>query len=78
MSDWISVEDELPELRDYSVLAFFDNGAIDMVHIEDYFADITAGLDENGTQLYTKWYKTAGVTHWMELPEPPQPTTKGY
>lgn len=70
---WVSVEDGLPELRDDSVLAYFsDNGGIDMVHIEDYFGDITNGLDEGGKQLYTKWYKSQGVTHWMPLPTPPE------
>ena len=42
-----------------------------MVHIQDYFDDITAGLDENGNQLYTKRYIEMGITHWMYLPELP-------
>lgn len=70
--EWISVEDSLPEIRDDSVLAYFSNGAIDMVHIEDNFKDITAGLNEDGSQKYTKWYISQGITHWMPLPEPPQ------
>lgn len=74
MSDWISVEDRLPESKDDSVLAYWaDNGGMDMVHIQDYFDDITAGIAEDGfTQLYTKWYISSGVTHWMPLPEPPE------
>lgn len=77
MSEWISVEDRLPELGDYSVLAWFDNGelfeqgGIDMVHVEDYFKDITAGFDDEGNQAYTKWYQWQKVTHWQPLPEPP-------
>ena len=71
--EWVSVGDRLPELMDGSVLAFFPKtGSIETVHIQDNFQDITAGLDDDGHQLYTKWYKRAGITHWMELPEPPK------
>lgn len=72
MSAWIKCSDELPELRDDSVLVYFsENGGIDMVHIEDWFSDITNGLDAYGNQLYVKMYATRGVTHWQPLPEPP-------
>ena len=70
--EWISVDDRLPELEDNSVLAYFSHGGIDMVHIQSYFSDITAGLDSKGNQLYTKWYLSQNVTHWMPLPEPPK------
>lgn len=70
---WIKCSKELPELGDYSVLVYFsERGGIDVVHVEDYFGDITSGVDENGNQLYTKWYLSRGVTHWMPLPEPPE------
>ena len=72
MSEWISVKDRLPELGDYSVLAYWGHGGIDMVHVADYFKDITAGVDHQGNQRFTKWYLTSGVTHWMPLPEPPK------
>ena len=69
---WIACNFELPKLGDYSVLAFFsENDGIDMVHVEDYFKDITAGHDEKGNQAYTKWYMWQKVTHWMPLPSPP-------
>lgn len=72
MSEWISVSDRLPELVDDSVLAYFSEyDSIDMVHIEEYFGDITCGLDADGNQLYTKWYISKNITHWMPLPEPP-------
>ena len=43
-----------------------------MVHIQDYFGDVTCGLDSEGKQLYTKMYLSNGVTHWMPLPSPPE------
>ena len=75
--EWIELNtgnDTLPELRDNSVLAHFENGSIETVHIEDMFKDITDGLDEKGQQQYTKWYLNhePKLTHWMELPKPPQ------
>jgi hypothetical protein len=69
--EWVDVNDRLPQLKDDSVLVYFDNGGIDMVHIEDYFGDITSGVID-GKQTYTKWYLSQGVTHWMPLPEPPK------
>jgi hypothetical protein len=69
--EWISVNDSLPPLGDYSVLAYFKGGGMDMVHVEDYFKDITAGI-KDGIQRYTKWYVSQGVTHWMNLPNAPQ------
>jgi len=75
--NWIELNtgnDTLPELRDDSILAHFENGSIEAVHIEDMFKDITDGLDEKGQQQYTKWYLNHNpkLTHWMELPKPPQ------
>lgn len=73
MSEWISVDDRLPESRDDGVLVYFsETGGVETVHIQDYFDDITAGVDAAGNQLYTKWYKNQKVTHWMPLPAPPQ------
>ena len=74
MSEWINPKDRTPELKDDSVLIHFENGSIETCHIEDLFADVTAGFDDNGNQLYTKLYinHNPGVTHWMPLPKPPQ------
>lgn len=71
--EWINVKDELPKLKDDSVLVYFARqSSIGMVHIQDYFDDITNGIGKNGIQLYTKWYISQGVTHWMCLPEAPK------
>ena len=75
--EWIELNtgnDTLPELRDCNVLAHFENGSIETVHIQDMFGDITDGIDENGIQKYSKWYLNHDpkLTHWMELPKPPQ------
>ncbi len=84
MSEWIKCSDRLPEIKDDAVLAYSDGSSIhagknawpkggtDMVHIQDYFGDVTCGLDSEGKQLYTKMYLSNGVTHWMPLPSPPE------
>lgn len=70
--NWVLCADSLPELGDYSVLCYFaETDAVEMVHVEDYFRDITAGLDEQGNQRWTKWYLSVGITHWHEMPLPP-------
>jgi hypothetical protein len=73
-SGWVSVEDRLPESKDDGVLVHFENGSIETVHIQDYFDDITAGLDDDGNQMYAKWYNSHNprVTHWQALPPPPE------
>lgn len=80
--EWIKCSERLPESKDESVLVCsitgekyhnygFPKGGYDMVHIRDYFDDVTAGLDEQGNQLYTKQYIGAGITHWMPFPALP-------
>ena len=69
---WIAVTDRLPEIGDYSVLAYFSNyESVDMIHVEEHFSPITDGLADDGTQLYTIWAKECGITHWQPLPTPP-------
>ncbi|MEQ9869166.1 DUF551 domain-containing protein [Pectobacterium odoriferum] len=79
--EWVKCSDELPEIKDDLVLVcsltggknnlFFPVGGYDCVLIEDFFSDITNGIDEQGNQLYTKWYLTQGITHWMYYPKLP-------
>ncbi len=74
--EWVKCSDELPELKDDSVIVYFaKQDTVDMVHIEDYFKDITCGKDEDRNQLYTKWYLSVGVTHWHPMPEKPVSTS---
>lgn len=83
ISEWIKCSERLPESKDDLVLVYsatggqikpngFPIGGYDAVHIQDYFDDITCGLDKDGNQLYTKWYLSQGITHWMPFPELPK------
>ena len=74
-TNWIDVKERLPELQDNSIIAHFDTGSIETVHIQDWFAPIRAGFDSKGNQKFSKWYLTAipTITHWMPLPDPPTP-----
>lgn len=55
-------DDDLPDLKDDSVLAYWPaTGAIEMVHIEDWFGEITSGLDDEGNQKYTRWHNSLGA-----------------
>lgn len=65
----VSVEERLPEIKDDSVIVEFENGELSSVHRQDWFKDITAGLDENGAQLYSQHYtiyKNPKVLFWLE------------
>jgi len=71
---WIELKtcnDVLPEMKDDNVLVHFANGSIETVHIEDFFEDIKSHVDDDGYQVYTKWYLSTEVTHWMKLPDAP-------
>ncbi len=70
---WIDVNKKQPELKDDSILAHFETGSIETVHIEDWFKPITSGHDEINGYTTTQWYLVASptITHWMPLPEPP-------
>ena len=70
MIDWIRIEERTPELGDYSVLIWFEHGAWDMVHVEDWFGDITNGLDEHDVLQNAKWYLKQPVTHWAYVNTP--------
>lgn len=70
---WRKCSEGIPLLSDRNVQVYFsETDAVEDVHVEDYFKPITAGTDpDTGSQLFTRWYESQSVTHWMELPERP-------
>ena len=69
---WVDINEAEPALKDDSVLMHFENGSIETVHIEDFFAPIGNGV-KDGVQQYTKWWLNhdPACTHWMYLPDAP-------
>jgi hypothetical protein len=66
MSQWISVEDRLPEPW-VDVIGYYGRAVVakfDVVHC--YPDPVEFDPDAVG------WIPLGGVTHWMPLPEPPQ------
>ena len=68
MSEWISVEDRLPESSDgrwsKDVIALCDNGEVfRLACMGDYWQGSTAFIESGADR----------VTHWMPLPDPPEP-----
>lgn len=65
MSDWISVEDELPECGSYLVYVASERRPKGVISRKKYMKiGWTMKRDEVGMGL--------SVTHWMPLPEPPK------
>ena len=64
MSEWISVEDRLPDIDD-CVLAYFCGGdGIVIVGVSSHVRACMA-CDEYSPYL-------SGISHWMPLPTPPE------
>ena len=73
MSDWISVDERLPESEDWVVVWYQDKDG-------DYFP--TVGAYRSYGSLPRQWvtdvdnselaYPPEKITHWMPLPPPPQ------
>lgn len=74
-TEWVSVEERLPESIVNKVLVYCENGYIGYGHYEKYQGEETWYNLENG-EPFSSWslqnclpYK---VTHWMPLPKPPE------
>ena len=67
MSEWISVDDRLPEC-DKWVLACGDGAMMTMGFIDGQWRDMIKSAFPNVTP--------ESVTHWMPLPEPPKSATQ--
>ena len=63
MSEWIRVEDRLPESDD-SVLVFIQNSHDEEIEIASY--------NPNRRRAWDIDWLNATVTHWMPLPKPPK------
>lgn len=68
MSEWISVEDRLPEY-DEEVLIFDGRISAAIYTPRDNECD---GFMGEGLDSYGNAYFYDDVTHWMPLPEPPK------
>lgn len=84
MSEWISVEDRLPEMAGQNVLVYgvnlFGQHHIFMAFqgygdFNWYTSDVTYmnNRDLGDNRLSTNW----DITHWMPLPEPPENNGEG-
>lgn len=83
MSNWISVNDRLPD-EDGEYLVFFNGEPSEMCVLN--FATVLSNADEAWfafeNRNYSGWYdwdwaereyyEVDGVTHWQPLPEPPK------
>lgn len=63
MSNWISVEDKLPE-EGVKVLCSYEN--------YNKHAGFIVAMFVNGSFYGGGNYAPRGITHWMPLPEPPK------
>ncbi len=69
MSEWISVEDRLPDIGEFVLVAF----VLDGIHRR---VPTSARYEGRLRWLITTWRHSGGtfedITHWMPLPNPPE------
>ena len=68
MKEWISVNDELPELNQLCLVYTIWDGRPHAYDISRYYKMSNCGLDVFSIDLSSQNIK---VTHWQPLPEPP-------
>lgn len=64
MSDWISVEDRLPQVGEFCDKTGLEFGCVLVYDGEDVY--------EEYVHFVRKGYETGEITHWMPLPGPPK------
>lgn len=64
MSEWISVEDRLPDVDSFVIAYFSDDGVPSVLGVSEYIVECIRGDDYSPI-----W---SSITHWMPLPEPPE------
>jgi len=78
MSDWISVQNKLPE--EHSIVDVFDSDENRWIEVEFYNDNFFSGeqdfsVDDCGYGCFKNTFLVENVTHWMPLPEPPKRLT---
>lgn len=72
MSDWISVNDRLPEDSDISILAIVNGVPKNNIHLIGAYEFAYYNKDDGWIiESYPEW-ENPDVTHWMPLPEQPK------
>ncbi|MGB2063581.1 MAG: DUF551 domain-containing protein [Marinomonas gallaica] len=74
MSEWISVEDKLPEVR-VNVLIYEKYTSVPVVAYRTEYGDwcaSTEAYDTNGDAIVVDNLIQEDITHWMPLPKPPK------
>lgn len=64
MNEWISIHDQLP--KEGQLVLIYMRGRISLTVFEDN------AFHHQETDYYTPLLMNNGVTHWMDLPEPPK------
>jgi hypothetical protein len=67
MTDWISVEDDMPAYGDTVLVYSCWN-----VSVADYYEDWVGQCDGEDVYDYDHYKPTLNVTHWMPLPKSPE------
>lgn len=76
ITNWINVNDDLPELFDNSGYKKSKIVAALIGAKEPIMVELNTGLDENSEE-WMQWFShqyddvVTGITHWMPLPNPP-------